>query len=134
MRYLVDTCIWIKLLRRDRAAGRNFVQALWNDDEILVSGVVYFELIRGFRRTQDRSGEVFILSLWERLTYVEMSRPVWDRAADLWAESVRRNMRREDADTVMAALASVLDAVVVTDNVRHFESFPVRVVNWAASE
>jgi len=73
----------------------------------------------------------FIRQFWGTLTWEDMRRPVWDEAISLWVASIKKNEKRSDADTLIAA-ASTLDACVVTDNEKHFVSFGVPIENWAA--
>ena len=129
-RLIVDTNVWIALLRREQWGQARFLQAIRAGDEIIVIPVVYYELTRG-RFKRDYAPSIrFIGSLWAALTYVKTSRDIWNRAARLWAYAVAQNQRREDAAVWIAALALSLDATIVTGNEAHVKIFRVPVVSW----
>lgn len=127
---IVDTNVWIALLRRARSVQARFLQTIGAGDEIIVISVVYYELIRGLLKRDDAPSIRFMGNLWAALTYVKTSRDVWNQAARWWTRAVAQNQRREDADVWIAALAPSLDATIVTGNEARFENFRVPVVNW----
>ncbi len=131
MLFVVDTSIWVKLLRRDSRVGPRLEQALRQGDTIIVVPIVYYELMRGLRKRNDQTSIGFIERLWSSLTYVDLELDSWEAAVRLWVDAVAKNQAREDADVLVAAAASVLQATVVTDNLQHFEVFGVPLENWA---
>lgn len=131
MLFVVDTSIWVKLLRRDSRVGPRLEQALRQGDTIIVVPIVYYELMRGLRKRNDQTSIGFIERLWSSLTYADLELDSWEAAVRLWVDAVAKNQAREDADVLVAAAASVLQATVVTDNLQHFEVFGVPLENWA---
>lgn len=132
MRYVVDSSIWIKLLRKENRVRAHFERVICGEDELIVTPVAYFEVMRGLVKREDEKSLSFISELWKGLRYEETNQRVWDEAIRLYVLAIRQNQRREDADTILAAFASVLGATIVTTNQRHFEVFGLRVANWAA--
>ncbi|HEY3243992.1 MAG TPA: PIN domain-containing protein [Phycisphaerae bacterium] len=132
MRYVIDSTIWIKLLRKERAVCERFERAAFEDDELVVTPVAYLEVLRGLYKRDDHESIAFIHELWNELRYEEADRRIWDEAVRLWVIAVRRNELREDADTIIAAFASVLNARLVTANESHFSIFGIPTENWAA--
>ena len=132
MQYVVDTNIWIELLRKNAQVRERLEQAREADDVIIVCPIVYYELLRGLEKREDLRSIGFIKSLWSTLSYIEMNDRVWDLGIHLWVSAVKANKRQEDADTLIAALASYAGATVVTKNVKHFEPFDVPIENWVA--
>lgn len=134
MRFVVDASIWIKLLRKEKAVGYRLLSAIENGDDVIVTPVAYYEVMRGLRKRDDEKNIVFISEYWTNLPYVEASREVWDEAVRLWVLCVKKNEKREDADTILAAFASVLDAVIVTADKKHFPAFELPVQNWTITD
>jgi predicted nucleic acid-binding protein len=130
MRYVVDTNIWVFYLKKNQRVRQHLRQALTNQDEICIIPIVYFELLRGLQKRNDLESIEQIRKLWRTLSYYEATPPVWDTAINLYVMTIRQNQKREDADILIAAFADILNAVVVTDNVRHFEAFGLPIVNW----
>ena len=132
MRYVIDTNIWIKLLRKERRVRACVARALDDDrNELIITPVAYYEVLRGLVKRGDTESVDFIRALRERLRYVEATRAVWDEAVRLWVLAVRRNRKQEDADTLTAAFASVLEGTIVTVNEAHFAPFGLATENWA---
>lgn len=134
MKYVVDTCIWVRLLRKENQIKERLAQTLKDEHEVIVSPVVYYELIRGLEKRGDTQSVAFMLQLWSKMTYVEMSKEIWDVAIRLWVDAVRRNRKQEDADTLIAAAAFHLGAAVVTDNIKNFQSFSIPVEDWGQKQ
>ena len=132
MRYVVDTNIWIRFLKKERSVRPRLERVLASGDEIVVTPIVYYELLRGLEKRRDTQSIGAIKQLWSEFLYVETSRPIWDEAIRLWVLAIRKNEKQEDADTLIAAFASHLGAVVVTDNEKHFAAFGLTIENWAA--
>jgi len=133
MLYIIDSNIWIKLLRDERAVRERFEQAVLQDDQLMVTPVAYFEVLRGLRKREDHDSLGFIAELWRELRYEEINQRIWDEAIRLWVLAVRQNALREDADTILAAYASVFNATIVTANESHFSVFGIPVENGSAS-
>lgn len=130
--YVLDTNIWIRILRRNKKAGDEMEAALARGDQIFLTSIVYFELLRGLRKREDFESIGFIENLQNAhgVVYQECSRAVWDAAIELWVDRTLTNRQKEDADTIIAAFAKHLNATVVTDNVKHFSDLKVPIANW----
>ena len=132
MRFILDTNIWIAMLRNQRLVIGNFRKNMAGGHEILVTPVEYFELLRGLEKRGHREHLERIKNFWRTLTYCEADLRMWDLAITLWIGAVKRNQKREDADIILAAFAVRYDAVLVTNNVHDFEGFGVPVEDWSA--
>jgi predicted nucleic acid-binding protein len=122
------------MLRKSRQVERAIESALLEGDELIVASVVYFEIMRGLVKRQDKESISFLNEFWKGQTYVEMTRYIWDEAVRLWAWSVKRNKKQTDADTLIAAVATQLGATVVTQNEKHFMHYGFPVINWMTGE
>jgi tRNA(fMet)-specific endonuclease VapC len=57
----------------------------------------------------------------------------WETAADIWAERHRVGKPIQDADLLIAVTALKADAILVTNNTRHFEGLGLLLENWAST-
>jgi len=113
---LVDTTVAVDHLRGAPAAT-NLLAGLITDGETLVaSEITRFELLAGVRKAELDSLEAFFSSLAWAPIDEEIS-----IAAGTLAQGLRRSYNGiDDADYLIAATAIVLDADLLTTNVRHF--------------
>lgn len=132
MKYVMDTNIWIRLLRKENNVRSAVTAALSRGDQILLTSIVYFELLRGLQKRNDTQSIDIIKKMLnaQGCAYQECSRPIWDAAINLWVEACQQNKAREDADIVIAAFAKHMGATVVTDNTKHFSHLGVHVETW----
>lgn len=130
MRYVVDSNVWIELLRRNDHVRIRLRGALAQGHEICVVPWVYYEVLRGLEKRRDTSSVAFIKRYWATLSYYEATKLIWDEAIRLWAMTIRQNRMPGDRDVCIAASAIHLEATVVTRNVRHFVMFDFPVENW----
>ncbi len=133
MRYVIDTNIWIRVLRKEKKVKGPLEAALARNDAIFIAAIVYFELRRGLQARGDTKSIQFIEDFLASKSdvYQECSQPVWDTATGLWVTARKNNQARGDADILIAAFARQLDATVVTDNEKHFIHLGVPIENWS---
>jgi tRNA(fMet)-specific endonuclease VapC len=134
--YLPDTNVVSLMMRRD--AGTNLMarQALDAGGDLILSPLVEYEVRRGLIRKRATVLTERFEELVREFVYLPLGRLAWIRAAELWAYSRDVGAPIPDADTLIAAHAVELDAVLVTDNTRHFEVFEprgLRLENWVTA-
>jgi predicted nucleic acid-binding protein len=117
---LLDTTVAIDHLRGDQAAV-DLLRALVEDDEtIAASEVVRFELVSGVRDDE--------LSTLERFFSAVAWIPIGEAVARTAGELARKHRAAysgiDDADYLIAATAVLLEADLLTTNVRHFPMLP----------
>lgn len=113
---LLDTTVAVDHLRGDRAAV-DLLRRLVEDDEVLAaSEVVRFELVAGVRDSELPALERF----FSALSWVPVGEDVARAAGDLARRHRRTHSGTDDADYFIAATALLLDADLLTTNVRHF--------------
>ncbi len=112
----LDTSVAIDHLRGEPAAVDLLTRLIDDDETIAASEVVRFELLAGVRDSEVQALEQF----FSALSWVPVDETV-TRAAGLLARRHRRAYSGiDDADYLIAATATVLDAPLLTTNVRHF--------------
>jgi tRNA(fMet)-specific endonuclease VapC len=133
-RYLLDTDIVSYLIRgRDPGLEARFKALL--PSSICVSAVTRAELLYGLKNLPPQHrlqvDVPYFLSLIRVLAWDE-------RCADFYAE-IRHHLTRSgnligELDMMIAANAMAIDAILVTNNTRHFERIPMPLTleNWAS--
>jgi predicted nucleic acid-binding protein len=117
---LVDTTVAVDHLRGTRAATDLLVGVIAQGETLAASEITRFELLAGVRASELDALESFFASLAWAPIDVEIS-----RTAGTLAHRLRRSHSGiDDADYLIAATAMVLEADLLTTNVRHFPMFP----------
>jgi predicted nucleic acid-binding protein len=113
---LIDTTIAVDHLRGARSAT-DLLATLISEGEILVaSEITRFELLAGVRKSELEPLESFFTSM----AWAPIDEGI-SRAAGTLAHRLRRSHSGiDDADYVIAATAMILEADLLTTNVRHF--------------
>jgi tRNA(fMet)-specific endonuclease VapC len=131
-RIVLDANTISYILRKDLPTVAKLREAAAGDAEILVSPMAYYEVRRGLlhigavAKIRDLE-RLFATMLWSDF----VGRPVWEDAAELWADAERRGRPQSDGDVLIAAHARAIDATVVTHNPRDFGQLAVRTIDWA---
>lgn len=117
---LLDTTVAVDHLRGDRAAIGLLRDLVENDETLAASEVVRFELVAGVRDDELPALE----QLFSAVSWVAVGEAVARAAGDLARKHRRAHSRIDDADYLIAATALLLDADLLTTNVRHFPMLP----------
>jgi predicted nucleic acid-binding protein len=116
---LVDTDVLIDHARAHPAA-REVIERTERREELLFGSLVTkAEFLAGLR------GEVpHVVELLDSLEWMPVTDEIAERAGGLAREYPRPGARFAIADYLIAATAQLLDAKLLTRNVRHFPMFP----------
>ena len=113
---LIDTSVAIDHLRGLPAAVELLQELIASDEPVLASEVVRFELLAGVREDEVDALEEFCSAL----SWVPVGEEVARSAGSLAQKHRRAYSGIDDADYLIAALAVLLEAELLTTNVRHF--------------
>ena len=116
---LLDTTVAIDHLRGADSAVDLLRRLVDEEETLLASEVVRFELLAGIRDDELEALEQFFTAL----SWVSVDESVSRTAALLARRHRREHNGIDDADYLIAATALVLDAELLTTNVRHFPMF-----------
>ncbi|MBI5292832.1 MAG: PIN domain-containing protein [Chloroflexi bacterium] len=131
--YVLDTNIVTGILKKDARVVSRLRQALAANAMIALSPVVFYEVKRGLLKKDAHKQMGFFEKLANTFQWDDLQRPDWDSAAQIWAAATRvGHSPSSDADLLIATHARRLNAVVVTDNERHFARLGVQIENWLA--
>ncbi len=129
--YVLDSNIVTGILKKDARVVSRLRQALAANDLIVLSPVVFYEVKRGLLKKDARKQMGFFETIANTFQWNDLQRPDWDMAAQIWATATRVGRSpSSDADLLIATHARRLNAVVVTDNERHFAQLGVQIENW----
>lgn len=113
---LVDTAVAIDHLRGRRDATDLLRDLLHGAEPVLSSELVRFELAAGVRQAEQAALEDFFVSL----SWIPVTEEIARAAGGLARRYRRAHGGIDDADFIIGATAIVLDAELLTTNVRHF--------------
>jgi predicted nucleic acid-binding protein len=113
---LLDTSVAIDHLRGVEPAVEVLTQIVEAGEPILASEIVRFELLAGVRPREVDALELF----FSALSWVPVAEEVSRTAAALARDHRRSHRGIDDADYLIAATTLLLDAELLTTNVRHF--------------
>lgn len=130
---LLDTTVFSAVLRKSPEVQSKLIEELGAGAVVLVSPVVYYELRRGLLKRDARRLLEYLDRLIATLVWTELTRGDWEEAAQLWVRVHRAGQPRADADLLISAQANRRDAVVVTDNLKHFRGVAEAVESWSGT-
>lgn len=113
---LVDTTVAIDHLRGNASATGLLRRLIASDETLAASEIVRFELIAGVRESEVATLERFFVAF----SWVPVDEQVSRTAGALARENRRAHSGIDDSDYLIAATALLLDAELLTTNVRHF--------------
>jgi predicted nucleic acid-binding protein len=113
---LLDTSVAIDHLRGVQPAVEVLTQIVEAGEPVLASEIVRFELLAGVRPREVDALELF----FSALSWVPVGEEVSRTAAALARDHRRSHSGIDDADYLIAATTLLLDAELLTTNVRHF--------------
>ncbi|HEX3981166.1 MAG TPA: type II toxin-antitoxin system VapC family toxin [Acidimicrobiales bacterium] len=112
----LDTSVAVDHLRGAAPAVGLLHQLVEDDEQLVASEVVRFELLAGVRQDERDALEQF----FEAITWHAVDETVARAAGTLALRHRRAFSGIDDADYVIAATALLLDAELLTVNIRHF--------------
>lgn len=113
---LLDTTVAVDHLRGAEPAVDLLRRLIDEEETVAASEVVRFELLAGVREDEIEALE----QLFSALSWVPVDEAVSRAAGSLARRHRRAHTGIDDADYLIAATALLLDAELLTTNVRHF--------------
>lgn len=131
MKYLPDTNIISAIIEDNEVVVKTF-ESLHNDGHIfIVSAINYYEIIRGLTLPKYQKKLTKFKAFLSKTEIIMLSIEVLDTAAIIYQQLKPQGQLIEDADTLIAATALEEQAILVTDNTKHFARVPnLNLENW----
>jgi tRNA(fMet)-specific endonuclease VapC len=132
MRYTLDTNAISAVIRKDEALVQRLKELTSAQHEITLNAISYFETKRGLELPRYARKHTIFENLVAEYGVLPLDVTVLDRAAVIYRQLRSLGTPLEDADILIAATALEHDAILVTDNTRHFERIEgLKLENWA---
>ena len=135
--YLPDTNTIECILEKRRDAHiriKEKLQAVLGQNALVImSPVVFYELARLLYKKKAEKQLASLEKLVNFFNWCDLNRTTWESGSKLWANCRRKGKPTGeglDADVLIAAQAKEHDAIVVTENVRHFQYLGVNYESW----
>ena len=116
---LVDSCVYIQMLRADLDPARELA-GLAMEDDLATCGVIRCEVLRGMRTPKARKA---LATYLDCLIYIPTLNTVWERAEDILWNLDRTGYHIPLPDAVIASSALQVGATVLTFD-GHFQHVP----------
>jgi predicted nucleic acid-binding protein len=117
---LLDTTVAVDHLRGGQAAVDLLTSLVESDETLAASEVVRFELVAGVRDDELPALEQF----FSAVSWIAIGEDVARTAGELARKHRRAYSGIDDPDYLIAATALLLEADLLTTNVRHFPMLP----------
>jgi len=135
MAIVLDADVLSDLVKHRADANARLQDALAKDEIIYISPVAYYHVLRGLLHIRATSQIQLLQHLSEELEWNDLTRPVWEEAAKLWAQCRSAghplaDEKKLDGDALIAAHAKALDSKVATRNAKHFRILGVGFEDW----
>ena len=118
-RILVDTTIWIEFFR-SRSKSGDRLEKLLKEDAVWTCGIIMFEVLQGIKLEGEKNK---ILGVLAGLPYVEMTKKLWQTAAELSIALKKNGVNVPLSDIFIAAIA-VENGLSIYTLDKHFEQIP----------
>ena len=117
---LLDTTVAVDHLRGDQSAVDLLRELVENDETLAASEIVRFELVAGVQDDELPALEQF----FSAVSWFAVGEDVARAAGELARKHRRAYSGIDDADYIIAATTMLLEADLLTTNVRHFPMLP----------
>ena len=130
MRYLLDSNAIIDIFRGHEKVTNKYQLASIKRSEIAICSIVYYEVVRGFKRSEATKKLETFLSYFENWEILPLDMNSIEKAIEIYIK-LPNGVTIEDNDIYIAAIAMVNDCTLVTANERHFNRINgLDYVNW----
>ncbi|MBI4825330.1 MAG: PIN domain-containing protein [Nitrospirae bacterium] len=116
---LADTSVWIEFFKLESLTGKK-LESLIIKNSIWTCGVILFELLQGVRSGDEKA---LILETLSDMKHMEMTQPLWGKAAELSALLKRKGLNLPQSDIFIASIAIEHNLSVFTLD-KHFKQIP----------
>ena len=133
-KYAFDTNVIIDYLRGNENIKKKIVISLSMGDILTIPSIAYYEVMRGFKEseaTKRLNNFKMLLKNLQVLYLEENNMQALNMAARIYERLRKSGKLIEDNVIYIAATAIANDAVLVTDNIKHFSRVEgLNLVNW----
>ncbi|MBO4320843.1 MAG: type II toxin-antitoxin system VapC family toxin [Treponema sp.] len=117
---MLDTNIISYLLKGNKSVLQKIDSLAEDDNEISIPSIAYYEIKRGLVANNATTKLTRFLKFVEEIGVVELTTSTLDVAARVYADLKKIGRSIEDDDLFIGSSALEHDAILVTNNVKHF--------------
>jgi tRNA(fMet)-specific endonuclease VapC len=131
MKYLPDTNI-ISAIIEDNEVVVKTLESLHDDGHVfIISAINYYEITRGLTLPKYQKKLGRFKAFLSKTEIIMLNMEILDTASEIYQQLKPQGKLIEDADTLIAATALYEQAVLVTDNTKHFARvLNLNLENW----
>ena len=131
--YCLDSNVVSDILRKEPSVMRHLEEALDNDDNLFISSIVYYEIVRGLKAANKTRMLKEFQNFYDNAKHLYLDRDDLTtiyKAIEIYLQ-LHKGQMIEDNDIYIAAISMVNDCTLVTANTRHFGRVEgLNFVNW----
>ena len=131
--YCLDSNGVSDILRKEPTVMKRLNKALDNDDNLFVSSIVYYEVVRGLKAAGKTRMLKDFNDFYNNAKHLYLDRDdltTIKKAIEIYIR-LHKGQMIEDNDIYIAAISMVNDCTLVTSNTRHFRRVEgLNFVNW----
>lgn len=132
--FILDTNVIADRMRGIQAVSQKLKETVGAGHPVIMCVPVYYEVMRGLLKTHaTRKQAVFEEEILPHLKWEPLTVADWQLAAQYWAEASNKGRQLSDVDLLIAALATRLNAVIVSADT-DFDALPVRREDWRTND
>ena len=130
MTYFLDTNVIIDLLNGNSNILANFKNA-YVAATVKIPDLVYYEVLRGFEYSDPKNQKDGFENFANHCGIEYMDLSVLRESACQYADLRKHGITIDDDDILIGSFAIVKDAILVTNNTKHFRNLHgIKLVNW----
>ncbi len=131
MRVVLDTDILSAIIKKKPKALSNARNYLKTYGRFTISIITRYEILRGLKAKNATRQITNFNLLCSKMSILPLNDEIIVKAADLYADLLKRGKVIGDADILIAATAIIHDCKISTNNTNHFERIPaLELENW----
>ena len=131
--YCLDSNVVSDILRKEPTVMKRLNKALDNDDNLFISSIVYYEVVRGLKAAGKTRMLKDFNDFYNNAKHLYLDRDdltTIKKAIEIYIQ-LHKGQMIEDNDIYIAAISMVNDCTLVTSNTRHFRRVEgLNFVNW----
>ena len=128
--YILDTNTVIDFLDGNQTISHK-IQEAYKHDVVKIPDVAYYEILRGFLYKDPKQQIVTFENFARGVGLIYLDYNSLRLASKIWADLRKSGVTIDDDDIFIAALALNYDAVVITNNTKHFSPISgLHLENW----
>jgi tRNA(fMet)-specific endonuclease VapC len=129
-RYALDSNIVSYVLKKKIRVTDRLRDEIDKGNSVIIPPTVYYEVTRGLAYI-NAANKMKIFTALCSGGIGALDKTVFDRAVTIYCDLRKKGVVIDDNDILIAAFCQTYNLTLVTNNIKHFESIPLLMENWA---